>query len=631
MRALTRAPLQTALWAVLGALALVWVMGEPGYWIFTANSGLVLAVSTLGLMVVVGWIKEVSLVQAGLTGTAVYLCAYFNRPSLGWGLPYLVAAALAIGVVSLVSFLIALASERLSGIYIMVLTLALQVTIERTVFSDGILTSPGKNTTPRPSLLGVTLSGDRGYFFFTLAVLGGLILFLARLRRSRFGRGLLLVGTDRQAAAAVGVSPWRAKVFAFVLAGFCAGLAGALTAPLYSTPPVYIAYTTFQSLFYLSIPVLAGFSSLGGVAGVALGFLLVPQALEHHHISPFALGSAGLIIGTCLGARGLSGLIADRLRSRRWALTGTDRLHDVRGWVDLATGARPRGREAEQEQAVAVLEAWLPSRPPCGDLLVARDISVAFGGLRALNEVTITVPAGGFVGLIGPNGAGKTTLFDVINGLRTPDSGTITFAGADITNRRPWERADLGLSRTFQATRVNLDLSVAENLLAGAYTMVPGGLAASILGGRAARQGQRRAEEAARAVAVLLDVDRYWDEPVSVLSFGNRRRVEIGRSLMSGPRLLLLDEPSAGLDPAAAALLFSLTRQLHRDLGLTVLLVEHYVRAVLEHCDLIHVLSRGEVVATGTPGEVANHPDVRSEYLGPDFEIVLPEPKEAEV
>ena len=303
----------------------------------------------------------------------------------------------------------------------------------------------------------------------------------------------------------------------------------------------------------------------------------------------------------------------------------------MRGWLDLATGARPRGRDAEQEWAVAVLEDWLPPRPSSGDLLVARDISVSFGGLRALSDVTITVPAGGFVGLIGPNGAGKTTLFDVINGLRAPDRGTITFAGADITATRTWERADLGLSRTFQATRVNLDLSVAENLLAGAYTMIPGGVTAAVLGLPATRDGQRRAEEAARAVAVLLDVDRYWDEPVSVLSFGNRRRVEIGRSLMGGPRLLLLDEPSAGLDPSAAALLFSLTKQLHRDLGLTVLLVEHYVRAVLEHCDLVHVLSRGEVVAVGTADEVANHPDVRSEYLGPDFEIVLADPSGAEV
>src|SRR5437763_9330388 len=168
MRTLTRTPFQTALWAVLGALALVWVMGEPDYWIFTANAGLILAVATLGLMVVVGWIKEVSLVQAGLTGTAVYLCSYLYRPGHGWGLPYLVAAAIAIGVVVSLSFLIALASERLSGIYILVLTLALQVTIERTIFADGTLTTGGRSRTPRPSLFGVTLSGDRTYSSFTL-------------------------------------------------------------------------------------------------------------------------------------------------------------------------------------------------------------------------------------------------------------------------------------------------------------------------------------------------------------------------------------------------------------------------------------------------------------------------------
>src|SRR5207248_6558620 len=128
MRALARARAGTAAGAVLAAAGLVWVLRAPGYWVFTANAGLILAVATLGLMVVVGWIKEVSLVQAGLTGTAVYLCSYLYRPGHGWGLPYLVAAAIAIGVVVSLSFLIALASERLSGIYILVLTLALQVT-----------------------------------------------------------------------------------------------------------------------------------------------------------------------------------------------------------------------------------------------------------------------------------------------------------------------------------------------------------------------------------------------------------------------------------------------------------------------------------------------------------------------
>src|SRR5258705_5675544 len=249
MRTVARAPGRVVAGVGVAAVVLVWVLRAPGYWVFTANAGLILAVSTLGLMVVVGWIREVSLAQAGLTGTAVYLCAYAYRSGHGWGLPYLVAAGIAIGVGVLLSVVIAVAAERLSGIYIMVLTLALQVTIERTVFTDTTLTTGGRSVTPRPSLLGVTLSGDRGYFFFSAAVLLVVMLFLARLRVSRFGRGLLLVGTDRQAAAAVGGSPWRAKVFAFRLAGVCPGLAGAPTAPLELHPPPYLRYPTFPFPF----------------------------------------------------------------------------------------------------------------------------------------------------------------------------------------------------------------------------------------------------------------------------------------------------------------------------------------------------------------------------------------------
>jgi ABC-type branched-subunit amino acid transport system ATPase component len=268
---------------------------------------------------------------------------------------------------------------------------------------------------------------------------------------------------------------------------------------------------------------------------------------------------------------------------------------------------------------LAVLAAYFPPPADEGDILVARDISVAFGGVQALRDVSLTVPAGHLVGLIGSNGAGKSTLFDVISGLRTPDAGCTVLGGRDISATPAWDRAALGLSRTFQASRVDLDLSVADNLLSGAYPMIPGNLMESILGLPEPRAGMRRAEEAAWAIAELLDLERHWDEPPRVLSFGNRRRVEIGRSLMSAPRVLLLDEPSAGLDPTAARHLFSLVRQLHRDLGVTVLLVEHHVRAVLEHCDLIYVLNQGHVVAVGTPDEVADHPDVRSHYLGVDF------------
>jgi len=272
----------------------------------------------------------------------------------------------------------------------------------------------------------------------------------------------------------------------------------------------------------------------------------------------------------------------------------------------------------DESRALETLEAYLPAPSDVEVALSAQDISVSFGGLRALTGVSITVPSRHVVGLIGPNGAGKSTLFDVVNGLRTPDEGRVDLFGEDITHTSAWDRAKLGLSRTFQANRVSAELSVIDNLLAGAHQMIPGGVAASILGLGGVRAGERRARAAAGAVVELLDLSEVGNEPVASLDFGKQRRVEIGRSLMSGPRLLLLDEPAAGLDAEEAAHLFGLVRCLEGDLGLTVLLVEHYVRAVLENCDLVYVLNEGRLIAAGSPAEIAVDPEVRAAYLGSD-------------
>jgi len=266
--------------------------------------------------------------------------------------------------------------------------------------------------------------------------------------------------------------------------------------------------------------------------------------------------------------------------------------------------------------ALETLEAYLPPPPEPGDALCASHISLAFGGLQALNDVSITVPARHLVGLIGPNGAGKSTLFDVINGLRVPDGGEVSLFGQAITRTNPWDRAKLGLSRTFQSNRVSLELSVLDNLLAGAHQMIPGSFLGTILGLGGARAGERRARQVAEAVAELLDLSDAVSEPVGSLDFGSQRRVEIGRSLMSAPRILLLDEPAAGLDSMESAHLFALIRRLEADLGLTVLLVEHYVKAVLENCDLVYVLNEGRLIAAGGPDEIVAHPEVRAAYLG---------------
>jgi ABC-type branched-subunit amino acid transport system ATPase component len=270
----------------------------------------------------------------------------------------------------------------------------------------------------------------------------------------------------------------------------------------------------------------------------------------------------------------------------------------------------------DQTQAIALLEAFLPAPPDVDVALEVENASVSFGGLRAVNEVSLTVPSRSLVGLIGPNGAGKSTLFDIINGLRTPDEGRVTLFGTDVTALPCWDRAALGMSRTFQSNRVSLELTVADNLLVGAYRTVPGGVMESILGLPRVRAAQARALSVAGAVAEMLDLSDAWDLPAGDLDFGRQRRIEIGRSIMSAPRLLLLDEPAAGLDNEESAHLFALVRRLEADLGLTVLLVEHYVRAVLENCDLVYVLNEGALIAGGPPAEIAVHPEVRAAYLG---------------
>ncbi len=275
------------------------------------------------------------------------------------------------------------------------------------------------------------------------------------------------------------------------------------------------------------------------------------------------------------------------------------------------------GIDEERDRALAVLEAFLPPhRGDTGNALVGKGVSIAFGGVKALQNVNITAPSKTFVGLLGPNGAGKSTLFDVLNGLKVPDSGQIIMFGKDVTKMRPWDRAKLGMGRTFQSNRLNFDISVGENLMSAAHLAIKGNFLTTLLGFPGPTKSEARAEQAAYAMTVLLGIKDHWHDRVSDLDFGRQRRIEIGRSLMCGPAIVLLDEPAAGLDADDAHALFALLRQLQRDLGLTIILVEHYVKAVLENADLVYVLNQGQLLASGTPAEVAADPVVRSEYLG---------------
>jgi ABC-type branched-subunit amino acid transport system permease subunit len=299
-------------------LAVGWVLVAPAFWVFLGSAACLTAIAGLGLTVVVGWAGEVSLCQASIMGTAVYLTGYCARSGDGFGLPFAVAALVGVVVATVLYGLVSLPTARLSGIYVMVLTLGLQVTIERTLFANAKLTGGAQGFYQhRPVIFGLHTESERVFYFVALLALVAAVLFLSLFRRSKFGRALLLVRTNREAAAAVGISPWRFKILAFLICGVLAGVAGALTAPLYRSPPTSFQYVSIPSLFLLAIPVTAGFESLLGVVAVAFAFTMIPQAVQSLHLSTFVVAGAGLLAGTYIGPRGVGGVVLDRLRDRR--------------------------------------------------------------------------------------------------------------------------------------------------------------------------------------------------------------------------------------------------------------------------------------------------------------------------
>ena len=303
---------------VFAFLLLVWVYMVPNYYVFIGTSAVILAIAAMGLTVLVGWAGEVSLAQAGLVGTVVYLSAYAVR-SDGWQWPYLAGAAFGLSIGILFSILVALPTVKLSGMYVMIITLSLQIALERIFFGNVKLSGGGQvREVPRPDMFGISINSDKAFYFFCLVALAGVLFFLHRFRTSRHGRAMMLVRTDRRAAAGMGINPNRYKLLAFVIAGGLAGVAGLLFVPLYRSPPTLYQFQAFASLFYLAIPVVAGFESLMAVVTVAFAFTIIPVALESLKISPFIVGGTALIVGTVgIGSRGVGGAVLDLIRSRR--------------------------------------------------------------------------------------------------------------------------------------------------------------------------------------------------------------------------------------------------------------------------------------------------------------------------
>jgi ABC-type branched-subunit amino acid transport system ATPase component/ABC-type branched-subunit amino acid transport system permease subunit len=570
-----------------------------------------IALAALALNLLTGYAGQISLGQAGLLGAGAFACGLVTGRL---GLPFWVgvpAGAAAAGVIALV---IGIPALRLRGMYLAMVTIAFGYLMYSSVLrldwftggSAGVILAPRLWTTHQ-----LVDSAD----WLTVPLICLLLAWIIdqNVTRSRLGRAFRAIRENEAVAQAFGVDVARYKLLAFIISGALTGAAGAL----YGTAIGFVNSETFPFTLSLTLVIMVVVGGLGSRTGAAISavlFFVFGYFLEG---LPFTwlrglegpIGAALLMYTVARHPGGFASVIAELREGRRHKRTAAEEAEPP--MPALPNLPRPEGlsRSESADTGAPVLDV--------------KGISVRFGGLLAVDGASLNVPRGKIVGLIGPNGAGKTTLFNAISGLLRPTAGQVLLNGRDVSELPAHRRAQLGIARTFQQIGLARDQSVLENMLLAQHLLAGYDPGRALLRTPDVARRERELEARARDAIAALGFAGREDVPVKRLSHGQQRILEVGATLLTDPELLMLDEPSAGMSPAAAENLAERLRDLRDVLGRTVLLIEHHVPLVLDVCDYVYVLNFGQILAQGSPDEILAHPDVVGAYLGESEKVAV--------
>jgi ABC-type branched-subunit amino acid transport system ATPase component/ABC-type branched-subunit amino acid transport system permease subunit len=553
--------------------------------------GVCLGIAALSLNLLLGYAGQLSLGHAALLGVGAFGASIVvDRLSLPMFLGWVVGGAVG-GVVALA---IGIPALRLRGLYLALVTLVFGATMQASVLRWRFFTHGTAGASlPRRLIGDHILINEPIYLAMVLVVLVGVWLVDINVLRTRMGRAFLAIREDETTAQSFGIDVVRYKLLAFVLSGVIAGVAGAL----YGGAVGLVNSDVFDRELSLRIVLFVIIGGIGRRWGAVVISVLIgiapklPDPLQRYDL--VAAGAITLYNVVKL-PEGLAGLVAH--------------------WRSVKPAALPV--DAQQLQAVDLAAvAGTPAPLGGGPVLIVHDVSVEFGGLHAVEDVSLRVEPGQIVGIIGPNGAGKSTLFNAISGF-VPSRGGVTLDGIPVHHLKPHQRAAAGLGRTFQNVGLARDQSVRQNILLAQHQFATYSDLASLAYSPSARDTELRLAELAEGVIGGLGFQQYAETPVRQLSGGQQRLVELAAVLATGPKLLMLDEPTAGLSPAAAENLADRLRELRDDRGQTILLIEHNVPLVLDLCDYVYVLSAGQLLAAGTTQELAAMPEILDAYLG---------------